>query len=111
MGACFMKSEKEACEFICASRPNGRLWEANSVGVVYRYFLYFKGLNNILSFRTHQFRQSSNIPRFSIVSYRSSFKGSQRNGPEQELETAANDDVQLFLLYLIGPQKYDFNSF
>ena len=35
LGACFVSPENST-EFVLAARPNGRLWEANNVGVVYQ---------------------------------------------------------------------------
>ncbi|VDK46066.1 unnamed protein product [Anisakis simplex] len=57
---------------IFASRPNARLWEANSEGVVYS---------------THQYRNLSNIARFPIVSFRESlsFSISKQNDAGKQL--------------------------
>lgn len=56
MGACFIKSSDDP--FIIAARPNGRLWEANKAGTVYR---------------THQLRQSESFPIVPLVSFRDPF--------------------------------------
>ncbi|CAD6184700.1 unnamed protein product [Caenorhabditis auriculariae] len=62
LGACFVRQigadETPNCEYVVAARPNGRLWEANLVGVVYR---------------THQFRQNKCVPRAPPISFRGSF--------------------------------------
>uniref|UniRef100_A0A9J2PK95 HPS5-like beta-propeller domain-containing protein n=1 Tax=Ascaris lumbricoides TaxID=6252 RepID=A0A9J2PK95_ASCLU len=61
---------------IFASRPNGRLWEANSQGVVYRSLLLG------LFFSTHQYRNLSNISRFPIISFKEDFsRGNVLNEP------------------------------
>lgn len=59
LGSCYVKDgDGGGSAFIVAARPNGRLWEANLVGVVYR---------------THQYRQSGQIPRAPPISFRSQF--------------------------------------
>ncbi|KAF1769965.1 hypothetical protein GCK72_001782 [Caenorhabditis remanei] len=62
LGACYIQDidgvSGGGSAFIVAARPNGRLWEANLVGVVYR---------------THQYRQSGQIPRAPPISFRTPF--------------------------------------
>ncbi|CAP32395.1 Protein CBG13624, partial [Caenorhabditis briggsae] len=58
LGACYIQDSEGGSAFIVAARPNGRLWEANLVGVVYK---------------THQYRQSGHIPRAPPISYRNPF--------------------------------------
>ncbi|KAK6062212.1 hypothetical protein COOONC_00110 [Cooperia oncophora] len=69
MGACFISPVQEQYPaarqdlFILAARPNGRVWEANTVGVVYR---------------THQLRENLMFPRPPIVSCRNDYMCAQR---------------------------------
>ncbi|CAI4224589.1 unnamed protein product [Auanema sp. JU1783] len=88
MGACFLHSADQSCgDFVVAARPNGRVWECNTVGVVYR---------------THQLRLSPSIPRYSTISFRSSFEGQQKEDENSVLESAINMDVNFGLLYRIS---------
>ncbi|PAV76567.1 hypothetical protein WR25_19203 [Diploscapter pachys] len=79
LGACFVSPENST-EFVLAARPNGRLWEANNVGVVYQ---------------THQFRSVEHVPRCEPVSYRNHFQFESTSSEEQ---IQGNLDVTLQLL-------------
>ncbi|CAI5437834.1 unnamed protein product [Caenorhabditis angaria] len=57
LGACYIRAGEQS-GYIVAARPNGRLWESNLVGVVYR---------------THQFRQNKYVPRSPPISFRNAF--------------------------------------
>ncbi|PAV70081.1 hypothetical protein WR25_21653 isoform B [Diploscapter pachys] len=79
LGACFVSPENST-EFVLAARPNGRLWEANNVGVVYQ---------------THQFRSVEHVPRCEPASYRNHFQFESISSEEQ---IQGNLDVTLQLL-------------
>ncbi|EGT31370.1 hypothetical protein CAEBREN_28877 [Caenorhabditis brenneri] len=84
LGSCYVKDgDGGGSAFIVAARPNGRLWEANLVGVVYR---------------THQYRQSGQIPRAPPISFRSQFPTdpTQFEGLHPE-----NQDVSLHKIHVI----------
>lgn len=85
LGACYVQDSDGGggSAFIAAARPNGRLWEANLVGVVYR---------------THQYRQSGQIPRAPPISFRCQFPTdpTQFEGLHPE-----NQDVSLHKIHVI----------
>ncbi|CAJ0593144.1 unnamed protein product [Cylicocyclus nassatus] len=96
MGACFFpmsgsSSQVDNSAFVLAARPNGRVWEANTAGVVYR---------------THQLRENSAIPRPPIISSRTDYSC------DMTLVSSAaansNEDVQLGVLHRLD---VDGNSF
>ncbi|VDM45235.1 unnamed protein product [Toxocara canis] len=72
---------------IFASRPNGRLWEANGQGIVYS---------------THQYRSLSNIARFPVVSFKEDFS------PCNISCAACGKHLAFGRLHLIDCQQYVF---
>lgn len=94
---------ESSCEYILAARPNGRLWEANSMGVVYRYVsvasqmleplidtIRTKNKCKSSLFSTHQFRQ---VSTFSFAPPLSAFRvdnawTSTARRPEEETRSA-----------------------
>uniref|UniRef100_A0A1I7TBS4 RING-type domain-containing protein n=1 Tax=Caenorhabditis tropicalis TaxID=1561998 RepID=A0A1I7TBS4_9PELO len=84
LGACYVQdSDTSGSAFIIAARPNGRLWEANLVGVVYK---------------THQYRQCAQIPRAPPISFRSPFP---IDPSEFEGLHPKNQDVSLHKIHVI----------
>ncbi|CAI2298965.1 unnamed protein product [Caenorhabditis sp. 36 PRJEB53466] len=83
LGAAYVAPLDGGSAFIVAARPNGRLWESNLVGVVYR---------------THQYRQFAHVPRAPPVSFRSQFPTdpSQFDGIHPE-----NQDVTLNRIHVL----------
>ncbi|KAK6026972.1 hypothetical protein OSTOST_07041, partial [Ostertagia ostertagi] len=87
MGACFISPAQEELSstqqggFILAARPNGRVWEANAAGVVYR---------------THQLRENATYPRPPIISCRNDYSCVRRNIDAGDAE--ARDAVTLSVL-------------
>ncbi|CAB3408613.1 unnamed protein product [Caenorhabditis bovis] len=83
LGACHI-APPDGSAYIVAARPNGRIWESNLVGVVYR---------------THQFRQNSFVPRAPPISFRGPFPtdSTELDGIHPE-----NQDVSFYSLRLIS---------
>ncbi|CAJ0944625.1 unnamed protein product, partial [Mesorhabditis belari] len=72
MGACFCgevnEGKDQSSSYIVAARPKGRLWEANLAATVYR---------------THQFREQTNVSLYPAISYRSPVCLDQNGSSEQ----------------------------
>lgn len=82
MGACFVeqsceRSRPSSDTFVLAARPNGRVWEANFAGVVYR---------------THQLRENASFSRPAIISLRNNYECAR-----EVVEPAAVTDGNLTL--------------
>ncbi|XGW21665.1 hypothetical protein V3C99_004553 [Haemonchus contortus] len=92
MGACFISPAHEDLSiaqrdvFIMTARPNGRVWEANTAGVVYR---------------THQLRESVMFSRSPVISTRynySSFRKKLESGPTEVSDAIALSVLQHIII-------------
>ncbi|EPB68790.1 hypothetical protein ANCCEY_12124 [Ancylostoma ceylanicum] len=96
MGACFFpmsatSSQVNHSAFIIAARPNGRVWEANAAGVVYR---------------THQLRENTAVPRPPVISSRTDYACDMT--PVSANAGNSNEDVQLSVLQRLTTEGTSF---